>query len=95
MDKLHGNTWIIHNEEEFFENCEIAQKIMDYVKNKEDTQKVQWFFDLCYANWKEKKFNVLFKSWKTPGFENYQLSVEAFKKEKGNWMIRTIKKIAE
>lgn len=83
---------LIKNEQEFTDRCPCAYRILEFVDSIKDTD-ARWFFDLCYYDYFEQRFSVIFKSYITEEYKDYVLSVAAKKTEDGNYDIRIIKKV--
>lgn len=62
-------------EEEFYDNCWMfANKLFDFVESISGDNR--WWFDVCYKpDNKEEKYSVIFKSYVTPEFRNFVLSI--------------------
>lgn len=83
---------IYKNEDDFFDKCPCAYRILNFVDSIKDTD-VHWFFDVCYYDQFDKRYSVIFKSYETEEFKNYVLSVEAKETENNDYSIRIIKKV--
>jgi len=75
MKLIHNNTNIINDKEEFITACDFAHEALRYSENF-NTDRTQWFFDQCIANWVEGRHTVVFKSFNLPEYKDYVLSIE-------------------
>jgi hypothetical protein len=66
---------VYSTEKEFKENCPISYKIYDFVNSIESD--TRWFFDVGYAFYRERKYQILFTSYITEEYKDYLLSIEA------------------
>lgn len=82
---------IYKTEEEFIDNCPCASSILKFVAGIKNTD-VIWFFDVCYVNYIDNRYSVIFKSYITEEFKDYLLSVEVIQENK-KCNIRIIKKV--
>ena len=92
MEKLHGTTWIIRDKKEFRDDSGIYPIVDEFVKNQEKEDGVRWFFDLCYADWENKTYSVMFNSYNTQEYEDYYLSLKVTGDKKEGFEIDIIKK---
>ena len=76
MDKLHGTTWIIKDEDEFLNDSGIYTIVDRFIKKQEEADGVQWFFDMCYADWEEGNYSVFYTSYKMPEYKDYSLALK-------------------
>ena len=93
MNRVSGDTWVIKDQDEFWASCACAKPVTDYVDAEHASVSIQWFFDVCYANWKSGQFTVIFKCYDLPEYKHHVLSVEASQTDTGHWNFRVIKKI--
>jgi hypothetical protein len=82
---------IFKSELDFLENCPCAYKILNFVDSIEDTD-VRWFFDYGVGDYDEKTYQIIFKSYITPEFKDYVLSIKAEWKD-GTYDIKLVKKV--
>jgi len=91
--RINVNLWVIKDEHEFYEKCDFAYPVMKYVEENHAEDFSRWYFDMCYANWKENKHTVILKSYRTEEYKNHVLSIEVTGDD-SNWLYRVIKKAA-
>lgn len=92
MKRVDGKCQIL-TEEEFFDKCTFAKKVLNYVEKNENSSTIKWFFKQCYADFDEGKYNVEFRSWTIPGYyEDYSLVISVQKLSGEKYEIKTINK---
>lgn len=64
------------NESDFIENCPCAYQILNYIDGIKDTD-VKWFFDFGISDYPEDVHRIIFKSYCTPEYKDYVLSLSA------------------
>ncbi|KEI11771.1 hypothetical protein [Clostridium novyi] len=82
---------IYKTEVQFLNNCPCAYEILEFIDNLKDTD-VHWFFDHGFSFYNKNKYCIIFKSYSTPEYDNYVLSIEAIKTN-DVYTIKIIKKI--
>lgn len=82
---------IYRTEKEFRDKCPCYYAILEFIDNIKDTD-VRWFFDVGYAFYPEKRYCIIFKSYITPEYEDYVLSVESTKVN-DTYNIKIVKKV--
>jgi hypothetical protein len=93
MIKVHGDVWRIENEDDLYENTEVANQLIKYAESEGKKDNVGWFFDQGYADFSEGTVTGIFKSYSTPEYKGYLLSVTARKNDLGAWECSIQKKI--
>ena len=85
MIKVHGNIWRIENEDDLYENIEVAKQLIKYADAEGKKNDVKWFFEQGYVNFADDTVTGIFKSYSSPQFKDHLLSVSARRNESGEW----------
>ncbi len=84
------NKNIMKTEDDFYEYCPCASKLIRYADSvKTDAR---WFFDICYYEQFSNCYTAFFKSYITDEFKDYVLSLSATKTDT-DWNIKIVKKV--
>jgi len=85
MIKVHGDIWRIEDEDDLYENTEVARQLIEYAETEGKKDDVKWFFEQAYVNFADETVTGIFKSYSTSEYKDYLLSVAAKKNEEGEW----------
>jgi len=85
MIKVHGDIWRIEDEDDLYENTEVARQLIECAEKEGKNDDVKWFFEQAYVNFADETVTGIFKSYSTSEYKDYLLSVVARKNEKGEW----------
>lgn len=85
MIKVHGDIWRIEDEDDLYENTEVARQLIEYAEREGKKDDVKWFFEQAYVNFADETVTGIFKSYSISEYKDYLLSVVAKKNEEGEW----------
>jgi hypothetical protein len=84
---------VITDKEEYQWRCPFAFELDDYVNSISGENR--WFFDKCsYSLWSDDKYSVTFKSYDSPEYRNFLLSISV-SRNGSNWDFSIHKKIID
>lgn len=91
MNHITGSVWHITDEEEFWAECDFAGALFAYVEAAYATRDVPWFFEEGYMNQADRRFTVIFGSYRGDAYKDCLLSIEAWRDAAGKLSYHLLK----
>lgn len=78
-------------EDRFYVFSTLLKRYVDVISGND-----RWFFDICYqTDYDAKAFNISYRSYETPEYKKFMLSIIAKKQNDGNYKFSVYKRITD
>lgn len=94
MQRITGDTWQFESEDDFSSGCSAGPSILRRAEEEAAIDKLGWFFEKAYANFKAGTASATFTSFVTPEYKGFLLAISASKDASGCWKCSVTKKIS-
>lgn len=94
MKRITGETWKFDDEDDFSSGCDAGPMILRRAEEEAAADKLGWFFETAYANFKAGTASATFTSYVTLEYKGFLLAISASKDAAGLWNCTVQKKVA-